>query len=270
MKSVTVRKIAVTSRPPSWTRDLDRLRCLLEIELGCLAQKKVPAPFAPRISTELDVSNFSEEFTAMIPQDSPAIVPPDVEKMFNGYSYVAPSILFTDNVISDSSSLFKMSPDRRPSTTNLLLACSFKDSPFFQKYELNLRDNILGDGSFSVCRECVQKSSGQQHFPVEIVSRRLDCQQEINLLWACQGHSNIVNNLHEVFHDEAHTYIVMQLLGGGELAASEDQETREVHRGSPRASVVVRNLVSAVHYVHRKSISVHGDLKPDRGEKGWC
>ncbi|XP_063850575.1 ribosomal protein S6 kinase alpha-5-like isoform X2 [Scylla paramamosain] len=206
----------------------------------------------------------------MIPQDSPAIVPPDVEKMFNGYSYVAPSILFTDNVISDSSSLFKMSPDRRPSTTNLLLACSFKDSPFFQKYELNLRDNILGDGSFSVCRECVQKSSGQQHFPVEIVSRRLDCQQEINLLWACQGHSNIVNNLHEVFHDEAHTYIVMQLLGGGELAASEDQETREVHRGSPRASVVVRNLVSAVHYVHRKSISVHGDLKPDRGEKGWC
>lgn len=69
---------------------------------------------------------------------------------------------------------------------------------------------------------------------------------------------------------QAHTYIVMQLLGGGELAASEDQETREVHRGSPRASVVVRNLVSAVHYVHRKSISVHGDLKPDRGEKGWC
>ncbi|KAK8374546.1 hypothetical protein O3P69_007815, partial [Scylla paramamosain] len=62
----------------------------------------------------------------MIPQDSPAIVPPDVEKMFNGYSYVAPSILFTDSVISDSSSLFKMSPDRRPSTTNLLLACSFK------------------------------------------------------------------------------------------------------------------------------------------------
>ncbi|XP_063847097.1 ribosomal protein S6 kinase alpha-5-like isoform X2 [Scylla paramamosain] len=107
-----------------------------------------------------------------------------------------------------------------------------QDSPFFQKYELDLRDNVLGDGSFSVCRECAQKSSGQ-HFAVEIVSRRLDCQQEINLLRACQGHSNIVNNLfHEVFHDEAHTYIVMELLGGGELAASEDQETREVHRGS--------------------------------------
>lgn len=48
-----------------------------------LAKKKVPAPFVPRISNELDVSNFSEEFTAMVPQDSPAIVPPDVDKMFN-------------------------------------------------------------------------------------------------------------------------------------------------------------------------------------------
>lgn len=48
-----------------------------------LAQKKVPAPFVPRISDELDVSNFSEEFTAMVPQDSPAIVPPDIDKIFN-------------------------------------------------------------------------------------------------------------------------------------------------------------------------------------------
>ncbi|XP_063853635.1 LOW QUALITY PROTEIN: ribosomal protein S6 kinase alpha-5-like [Scylla paramamosain] len=192
-----------------------------------------------------------------------------VTLLFRGYSYVAPSILFTDNVISDSSSLFKMSPDRRPSTTNLLLACSFKDSPFFQKYELNLRDNVLGDGSFSVCRECVQKSSGQQHFPVEIVSRRLDCQQEINLLWACQGHSNIVNNIHEVFHDEAHTYIVMQLLGGGEPLPQRIRK-HERFTEARRASVVVRNLLPAVHHVHRKSTSVHGDLKPDRGEKGWC
>ncbi|MPC08502.1 ribosomal protein S6 kinase alpha-5-like isoform X1 [Portunus trituberculatus] len=219
-----------------------------------LAQKKVPAPFVPRISNELDVSNFSEEFTAMIPQDSPAIVPPDVEKMFNGYSYVAPSILFTDNVISDS--LFKMSPDRRPSTTNLL-ACSFKDSPFFQQYELDFQDNILGDGSFSVCRECIQKSTGQ-HFAVKIVSRRLDCQQEINLLRACQGHSNIVN-LHEVFHDEAHTYIVMELLGGGELL----QRIRKHERFTEaKASVIMRSLVSAVHYMHRKGI-VHRDLKPE-------
>jgi ribosomal protein S6 kinase alpha-5 len=30
----------------------------------------------------LDVSNFSDEFTRMIPADSPAIVPPNFDKIF--------------------------------------------------------------------------------------------------------------------------------------------------------------------------------------------
>lgn len=47
-----------------------------------LAKKKIPAPFVPNISGELDVSNFAEEFTAMVPTDSPAVVPPDVDKLF--------------------------------------------------------------------------------------------------------------------------------------------------------------------------------------------
>lgn len=51
-----------------------------------------------------------------------------------------------------------------------------------------------------MCRRCIQKSTGRA-FAVKIVSRRLDCQQEINLLRACQGHSNIVT-FHEVFYDE--------------------------------------------------------------------
>lgn len=56
--------------------------CLQDLSWDDLAQKKVPAPFVPRISNELDVSNFSEEFTQLVPQDSPAIVPPDVDKIF--------------------------------------------------------------------------------------------------------------------------------------------------------------------------------------------
>lgn len=47
-----------------------------------LARKAVPAPFVPKISGELDVSNFSEEFTKMNPADSPAIVPPNYDKIF--------------------------------------------------------------------------------------------------------------------------------------------------------------------------------------------
>ena len=37
--------------------------------------RKVPAPFKPVISDELDVSNFSEEFTTQAPVDSPAQPP---------------------------------------------------------------------------------------------------------------------------------------------------------------------------------------------------
>lgn len=47
-----------------------------------LARKAIPAPFIPRITNELDVSNFSDEFTRMIPTDSPAIVPPNFDKIF--------------------------------------------------------------------------------------------------------------------------------------------------------------------------------------------
>ena len=47
-----------------------------------LAERKVPPPFVPKISHELDVGNFATEFTNMAPQDSPAAVPMNVEKMF--------------------------------------------------------------------------------------------------------------------------------------------------------------------------------------------
>lgn len=47
-----------------------------------LAERKVPPPFVPIISHELDVGNFATEFTNMAPQDSPAAVPMNVEKMF--------------------------------------------------------------------------------------------------------------------------------------------------------------------------------------------
>jgi len=40
-----------------------------------LAERKIPAPFVPQIKDELDVSNFSEDFTSMAVADSPAIIP---------------------------------------------------------------------------------------------------------------------------------------------------------------------------------------------------
>jgi len=219
-----------------------------------VAKKKVTAPFVPRINDELDVSNFSEEFTGMAPTDSPAIVPPNVDKIFKGYSYIAPSIVFTENVISED--LFAPSTDKKPTASNLLGA-KFKNSPFFQNYHMDLREPVLGDGSFSVCRRCVHKSTGQE-FAVKIVSRRVDCSREINLLRACQGHPNVVH-LQEIFYDEAHTYIVMELLRGGELL----QRIRlQEHFTETEAARIWRKLLSGVHSIHSKGI-VHRDLKAE-------
>uniref|UniRef100_A0AAY4DQ65 non-specific serine/threonine protein kinase n=1 Tax=Denticeps clupeoides TaxID=299321 RepID=A0AAY4DQ65_9TELE len=64
-----------------------------------LAQKKLPSPFRPELRSELDVGNFSEEFTGMDPVYSPASTPPSTDRLFQGYSFIAPSILFNKNAV---------------------------------------------------------------------------------------------------------------------------------------------------------------------------
>lgn len=204
-------------------------------------------------SCELDVSNFSEEFTQMPPTDSPAVVPPNYDKIFKGYSYVAPSVLFTKNVISDD----LLKPVKKTDDTIALAQCRLNNSPFFQAFDIDLKEQILGDGSFSVCRRCIEKSTGKE-YAVKIVSRKTDCTQEINLLRACQGHPNIVN-LHKVFMDEGHTYLVFELLKGGELL---DRIRKKSKFTESEASGILRKLVSAVSFMHSHGV-VHRDLKPE-------
>lgn len=115
------------------------------------------------------------------------------------------------------------------------LTCPLRrqDSPFFQQYELDLREPALGQGSFSVCRRCRQRQSGQE-FAVKILSRRwggrglakpgcrraragpefgptdpacltprleANTQREVAALRLCQSHPNVVK-LHDVHHDQ--------------------------------------------------------------------
>ena len=47
-----------------------------------MSQRKVAAPFKPRIRDELDVSNFAEEFTDMVPTYSPAAAPKTADRIF--------------------------------------------------------------------------------------------------------------------------------------------------------------------------------------------
>ncbi|ELU01154.1 hypothetical protein CAPTEDRAFT_1743 [Capitella teleta] len=220
-----------------------------------LAIKKTSAPFVPKIVNEMDTSNFSDEFTNMIPADSPAVVPLKSENIFRGYSYVAPSILFSENQITQD--FLEPSLEGRPIDQHICLAAQFKNSPFFQAYEIDLRENNLGDGTFSVCRRCKHKQSGKE-YAVKIISRRMDSTREIHLLRLCQGHPNIVQ-LHDVFQDEIHTYIVLELLKGGELL---QRIRKKKHFTETEASKICRKLVSALSYMHSRGV-VHRDLKPE-------
>lgn len=49
-------------------------------------------------------------------------------------------------------------------------------------------------------RKCRHKQT-RNEYAVKIVSRRLECNREVQLLRLCQGHPNIVK-IHDVFHDE--------------------------------------------------------------------
>ena len=190
----------------------------------------------------------------MTPTDSPAVVPQTTERWFRGYSYVAPSVLFGETVLSDT---FQRSD--RPHTPGLMHASLTKSSAFFAKYSLDLDVPQLGDGSYSVCRRCTNKTTRQQ-FAVKILPCNVDCSREVKLLQLAQGHPNIVE-LVEVLHDDSYTYIVQELLEGGELLSTirKCSALSELQTAS-----IVRQLASAVKHLHSKGI-VHRDLKPEVG-----
>lgn len=174
--------------------------------------------------------------------------------ILQGYSYVAPSVLFTDNVVSrDIFGGEEGTSSQRPLLSDLLNTC-FEESTFFQTYELDQAGPALGDGSFSICRRCRNRKT-QQEYAVKIVSRRVDCSREESLLRSCQRHANVVK-LIDVHHDRLHTYIVMELLSGGELL----QRPRPF--SERQAKRVMRQLASAVRYMHSRGV-VHRDLKPE-------
>ncbi|OXU27515.1 hypothetical protein TSAR_010879 [Trichomalopsis sarcophagae] len=221
---------------------------------SALERREVPPPFVPRITHELDTSNFSEEFTKMVAEDSPAVVPLNYDKVFRGYSYVAPSVIFSENVVSNE--LLDSSPASPEQPRSDAFGSRFEDSTFFQRYELDIHEEPLGDGSFSVCRRCRHRQTGQE-FAVKILSRRVDCEQETSILRSCQGHPNIVK-LIEVHQDKAHNYIVMELLSGGELLS----RSRNAPFTEKQASVIMRQLGSALRFMHSRSI-LHRDIKPE-------
>lgn len=275
-----------------------------------LAQRRIPAPFKPKITNELDVSNFAEEFTNLVPnvsvlmandnrrnncnENGPVISITNMDELFRNYSYVAPSLVvnqiksFTN--ANNKLSVIKCKPSEQ---RNSVIQCAYGDetmfhlnryrslkpdihqlilrrtNKFFEHYQLYpIETGYLGDGSFSICHRCVHILSGKE-FAVKIVTnhRRRDSirgslynvsAQEVQMLKACQNHRNIVR-LEQVFQDEQHTFIVLELLKGGELLS---RIRKQGPFSEQQAWLVFNQLVASVSFLHSKGI-VHLDLKPE-------
>lgn len=226
-----------------------------------LAKKEIPAPFKPMITNDMDTSNFAEEFTLMAPIYSPAPTPAAVTpKSFKGYSFMAPSVIFgKQNALNCDMASLIQPPKKSLRPTMNQLASVLEDSEFFKLFEMDMSEKPLGDGSFSVCRKCTEKSTGKD-YAVKIISRRWDfrSKQELQALDACQGHTNIVE-LHSVHYDKLHCYIVLELLDGGELLAMIRQRG---HFTESEASHIIKQVSSAVAHMHSNDV-VHRDLKPE-------
>uniref|UniRef100_A0A669BVC6 Ribosomal protein S6 kinase n=1 Tax=Oreochromis niloticus TaxID=8128 RepID=A0A669BVC6_ORENI len=236
-----------------------------------LAQKKVSSPFKPELKSELDVGNFAEEFTGMDPVYSPASTPPSTDRLFQGYSFIAPSILFNKNAVMGDFVETQIGADR-PASASVQRSAMLQESQFFQHYELCFQGPPLGEGSFSVCRKCKHKQTGHE-YAVKIVSRRMEAntQREIAALKQCESHPNIVK-LYDIFTDQVEwrihrikikimywSILMMELLRGGELL---ERIKRKKLFGEAEASQLLQSLVSAVSFMHEAGV-VHRDLKPE-------
>lgn len=85
-----------------------------------------------------------------------------------------------------------------------------------------------------------------------------DASQEIDALNKCQGHERIVQ-LEEKMEDDRYTYLVFELLNGGELF-SRIRDHNLLTEAT--AKLYFRQLVEGVQYIHQKNF-VHRDLKPE-------
>ncbi|XP_062296628.1 ribosomal protein S6 kinase alpha-5 isoform X2 [Scomber scombrus] len=210
------------------------------------------------LSKEFDQMERAFSVCGTIEYMAPEIVEGGESGHDKGYSFMAPSILFKRNVVMDDT-VQLCGGSERPGSAAVARSAMMKDSPFYMSYEMDLKDCVLGEGSFSICRRCTHKKTGQK-YAVKIVSKRMEAQtqREIAALKLCDGHPNIVK-LHEIYHDQLHTYLVLELLGGGELL---ERIRRKQHFSETEASRIMRKLVSAVSHMHDVGV-VHRDLKPE-------
>jgi calcium/calmodulin-dependent protein kinase I len=114
----------------------------------------------------------------------------------------------------------------------------------------------LGQGGFSVVKECTCKADGEK-YAVKIIEKNA-LKEDIKLLkreieiMKKVAHKNILK-LHEIFEDDDKVYIVMELVKGSELF---DRIVEKGFYSERNAMHIVTQILDAVAYLHSMVCSV--------------
>ena len=125
---------------------------------------------------------------------------------------------------------------------------------------------VLGTGAYGTVRECTLRETGEAFACKTILKSRVDdidvLENEIMLLRTVR-HPHIIE-LEDVYEDEEQIHIITELCTGGELydRVIEKAESEEQHHSEEDAATMMRDILSAIEYVHSLDIA-HRDLKPE-------
>merc|ERR1711981_169179 len=144
---------------------------------------------------------------------------------------------------------------KKKKTDSSVVATTFHDL-------YHLSNEILGQGAYASVRTC-RNIWTDQEFAVKIIDKvpghsRTRVFKEIDTFYHCRGHKNIIQ-LIEYFEEPDRFYLVFEKINGGQLL---DHIQNRVKFTEKEASYVIRDLASALQFLHKKGIA-HRDLKPE-------
>jgi len=144
---------------------------------------------------------------------------------------------------------------KKKTTSASLAASTFQDL-------YHLTGQVLGQGAYASVRACKSVWTDIE-YAVKIIDKvpghsRARVFKEIEMFHHCKGHPNIIQ-LIEYFEEPDRFYLVFEKINGGQLL---DHIQNRVKFTEKEASLVIKDLASALQFLHKKGIA-HRDLKPE-------
>ncbi|TKR93330.1 hypothetical protein L596_007808 [Steinernema carpocapsae] len=246
---------------PNGIEEIKKHPFFASIDWKRLLAREISPPFKPTVSNTDDTFYFDSEFTKKTPRDSPALPPSaTAHELFRGFSFVAPNVIDeTAGAKPHQESLRRMATRTamNAAAATVLGAIGISEARktnFYEDYDVK---EVLGEGSYSVCKRCVQKATRTEYAVKIITKSKRDASEEIDVLLRYSHHPSIAT-LYCVYEDADFIFLVEELCIGGELL---DRIIAEKQFSEREAASVLSKLASVLSFLHSNQV-VHRDLKP--------